>query len=374
VKLRSPILRFAVGLAVLLTGTIAVIQVFVVAMGVRIVPHVTAPYTVAADFPDALGVRVGQQVLENGAVVGQVSGVDVQGRHAHVDMEFDGGRAPIHDSSSAQIIPTSQVGHPVIELDDPGYGNDLPSGRTLPLSRNHVPVYIDDIISGLNGDDRSGLRTVLRELGAAVDGRGEDIRAVTADTRAFLDGLTPISARLSDDSDHIAGILDHSHAVIGQLASSNLDGLIGDLGRLGATVSAQNPRLGSTLSAATTDLDTVNRMLQGNEANALHVLSSLPPVISAVDRTVTDFMPLLTTTLVPGEADIVQLIVELRQSFARVGSDGLNFLKVALAGNTIRSVLGGPGHGPRGYGSTPGAATASSPPPPDTLMSVLFGG
>lgn len=372
--LRSPIFRFMTGLAVMLTGTIAVTQVFVVAMGVRIVPHLTAPYTVAADFPDALGVRVGQQVLQNGAVVGQVTGVDVRDRHAHVEMEFDGGKAPIHDTASAQIIPTSQVGHPVVELDDPGYGNDLPTGHTLSLSRNHVPVYVDDIISGLNGDDRSGLQTIVRELGAAVDGRAEDIRAVTADTRAFLQGLAPISARLSDDSGHIAGILDHSHAVIGQLAGANLDGLIGDLGRLGATVAAQDPRLGSTLSATNTDLTTVNRMLQGNEANALQALSSLPPATSAVDRTVTDFMPLLTSALVPDEADIVQLIGELQQSFARVGSDGLNFLKVAVGGNTIRSFLGGPGHGPGGYGSTSGNAPSSSPPPPDSLMSVLFGG
>ena len=366
--LRSPIFRFVAGLAVLVTGTVAVTQVFVVAMGVRIVPHVTAPYTVSADFPDALGVRVGQQVLQNGAVVGQVSGVDVQGRHAHVEMEFDGGRAPIHESTSAQIVPTSQVGHPVIELDDPGYGKNLPSGHTLPLARNHIPVYVDDIISGLNGDDRSGLQTILRELGAAVDGRAEDIRAVTADTRSFLDGLAPISGHLSSDSGHIAGILDHSHAVIGQLATSNVDGLLGDLGRLGVTVSAQNPRLGSTLSAANADLDTVDRMLQGNEANALQALSSLPPVISGMERAVTDFMPLLTNALVPDEADIVQLIIELRQSVARVGSDGLNFVKVAVAGNNIRSFLGGPGHGPQGYGSPP------SPPQPDNLMSVLFGG
>jgi virulence factor Mce-like protein len=369
------VLTFVAGVGVLVFGTIAVIQVFVVAMGARIVPHITAPYTVGADFPDALGIRVGQQVLENGGVVGQVSGVEVRDRHAHVDMEFDSGKGPIHDTSSAQIFPTSQVGHPVVELDDPGYGNELPSHRTLPLSRNHIPVYIDDVVSALNGDDRSGLQTVLRELGAAVDGRGQDIRTVTADTRDFLAGLTPISQQLSADIDHIGGILDHSHAVMGQLARSNIDSLIGDLGRLGATVAAQNPRLSSTLNAANADLGTVNQMLKGNEGNALHALSSLPPAINAVDKTVTDFMPLLVNALVPDEADIVQLIIELQQSFARVGSDGQNFLKVAVGANNIRSLLGGAGHGPGGFGSSPNLfGGGPSPSTPDSLLSILFGG
>jgi ABC-type transporter Mla subunit MlaD len=182
------------GLAVFVVAVVAITEVFVAALGLHIVPPIRAPYKIAADFPDALGVRVGQQVMENGAVVGQVSGVDVQDRHAHVEMEFDGGRGPIHDTSSAQILPTSQVGHPVIEIDDPGYGNDLLSNRTMPLTRNHVPVYIDDVVSALNGDDRAGLQTILRELGTGVKGRGEDVRAVAADTRAFLAALTPISS------------------------------------------------------------------------------------------------------------------------------------------------------------------------------------
>ncbi|HEY2705925.1 MAG TPA: MlaD family protein [Candidatus Dormibacteraeota bacterium] len=362
------------GLGVFVVAVIAITEVFVAALGLHVVPPIRAPYKISADFPDALGVRVGQQVMENGAVVGQVSGVEVQDRHAHVDMEFDSGRGPIHDTASAQILPTSQVGHPVIEIDDPGYGNDLLSDRTLPLARNHIPVYVDDVVSALNGDDRTGLQTIMRELGTASTGRGQDIRAVASDTRAFLAALTPISQQLSTDSAHIAGILDHSHAVMGQLAQSNMDALVGELGRLGGTVAAQEPHLGGTLRAASADLATVRDMLQGNEDSALRALTGLPPAIAAVERTVADFTPLLERALVPNQADIVQLITELQQSFARTGSDGQNFLKVAVAGNNIRSFLGGTGHGPGGFGSGSGAAAPAPPASPDTLLSILFGG
>jgi phospholipid/cholesterol/gamma-HCH transport system substrate-binding protein len=363
----------AAGAVFIVIAGVFLVQVFIAALGMRVVPPLQAPYRLSADFPDAAGVRVGQQVLVNGAVVGQVQGVDVQDGHAHVRMEFDSGRGPVHRGVTATITPTSAVGHPVVAITDPGMGPLLASDGNVGLASTSSPVYVDDIVSSMTADPRAGFQTIMRQLGTSVDGRGQDLRAVTADTRAFLAGLIPISRQLSADSARMASILDHSHAVMGQLARSHLDALIGDAGRFGSVVSAQSAHLGPTLDSAIADLTTLNQSFAGNEPSALASLSALPPALSQLDQTLTDFRPFFERGLLPAQADIVQLIAELRDAFGRTTPNGLDYWKVQL-GLGERSLLGGRtgAEGPGASSPLPGGG--GGPSRPDTLFSVLFGG
>jgi phospholipid/cholesterol/gamma-HCH transport system substrate-binding protein len=359
------------GAIFLLIASIFLVQVFIAALGKRVVPPIHAPYKLSADFTDALGVRVGQQVLVNGAVVGQVQGVDLRDGHAHVRMEFDGDKGPVHQGISLHITPTSSVGHPVVAITDPGYGPLLAGDSNIGLAHTSSAVFIDDIVSAMTADPRAGFQTIMRELGRSVDGRGEDIRAVTADTRAFLDGMIPISRQLSTDAATMQSILDHSHAVMGQLADSNIDALLNDAGRFGATVSAQSAHLGPTLDSTIADLTTLTQSFAGNEPAAMASLSSLPPALSQLDKTLTDFRPLFEKGFLPAQADIDQLIVELRDSFGRVTKDGLQYWKVQF-GLGERSLLGGP-QGAEGPGASSPFSGGGGPSRPDTLFSVLFG-
>jgi ABC-type transporter Mla subunit MlaD len=171
----------------------------------------------------------------------------------------------------------------------------------------------------------------------------------------------------------MAAILDHSHAVMGQLADSHIDALIGDAGRFGSVVAAQSAHLGPTLDSAIADLTTLNQSFAGNEPSAMASLSKLPPALSQLNRTLTDFRPLFEKGILPAQADIDQLIVELRDSFARTTAGGLEYWKVQFALGE-RTLLGGPtgAEGP-GVGS-PLSSGGGGPSHPDTLFSVLFGG
>ena len=101
------------GAVMLVVGGVFLVQVFVVALGASVVPSLRPVYRLSADVPDAAGLRVGQQVLVDGAVVGQVRSVGLRDGHARIDMEFDEGRGPVHRDVTAAITPTSAVGHPV---------------------------------------------------------------------------------------------------------------------------------------------------------------------------------------------------------------------------------------------------------------------
>jgi ABC-type transporter Mla subunit MlaD len=259
-----------------------------------------------------------------------------------------------------------------VEIDDPGTGALLASESTIGLARTSSPVYIDDIVSAMTADPRIGFQTIMRELGKAVDGHAQDLAQVTTDTRSFLAGLTPISRRLSDDSAKMQAILDHSHAVVGQLAASNIDALIGDAGRFGSTVAAQSSTIGPTLDSAIADLTTVNQSFAGNEPNAMASLSELPPALSQLNRTLSDFRPLFEQGILPAQADIDTLIVELRDSFGRTTATGLEYWKVQFAAGE-KSLLGGP-TGAEGPGGSAPFAGGGGPSHPDTLFSVLFGG
>jgi phospholipid/cholesterol/gamma-HCH transport system substrate-binding protein len=362
------------GAVLLLIGGVLLVQVFVVALGASVVPSLRPVYRLSADFPDAGGLRVGQQVLVDGAVVGQVRSVGLRDGHAHVDMEFDECQGPVHRDVTAAITPTSAVGHPVVDLRDPGTGPLLPSGGGISLARTVSPVSLDDVVSALTADPRTGLRTVIRELGGSVDGRGADLQAVTAGTQAMLAGLLPVSRQLSADQDRIAAILDHSHAVVGQLAGSRLDALIGDAGRVGDEISVQEPRLEPTLDAAIADLDAADQTFSGNEASALAALDRLPPALTELERTLTDVHPPVEDAVLPEQADILQLIVELRDAFGRTTADGLAYWKVQL-GLGQRSLLGGPvgAEAPGGAEPPGGARAGGTAPAGDSLLSVLLG-
>jgi len=362
----------AAGAIFVVIAGVFLVQVFIAAVGKRIVPPLHAPYRMSAAFTDALGLRVGQQVTLNGAVVGQLEGVEIQGDHALVHMEFDPDRGPVHQAATVTITPTSSVGHPVVAITDPGLGPVLPSDGTIGLSQTSTPVYVDDIVSSMTADPRAGFQTVMRQLGAGVDGRGRDLRSVTADTRAFLAGLIPISSQLSADATRMQSILDHSHAIVGQLADSRIDALIGDAGRFGSVVSAQSQHLGPMLDSAIADLTTLNQSFAGNEPAALASLTKFTPALSQLNQTLADFRPFFETALLPAQGDIDQLIVELRDSFGRTTADGLQYWKVQYAQGE-RSLLGGP-TGAEGPDASAPLSSPAKPSPPDTLFSVLFGG
>jgi hypothetical protein len=103
-------------------------------------------------------------------------------------------------------------------------------------------------------------------------------------------------------------------------------------------------------------------------------LTKLPPSLNQLNRTLTDFRPLFENAILPDQADIDQLIIELKDAFGRSTPSGLQYWKVQL-GEGARSLLGGPaGAEAPGGGASPVAGGGGARPAAENLFSVLFGG
>ena len=100
---------------------------------------------VDAIFSNASGLIPGQNVEIAGAVVGEVSGIELTPRHhARVEMNLQTGFAPFRSDATCEIKPQSLIGEKFVEC-DPGSPDAKELGTvdgapTVPLQHTHAPV------------------------------------------------------------------------------------------------------------------------------------------------------------------------------------------------------------------------------------------
>src|SRR5688572_8402696 len=108
--------------------------------------------TATAVFPDASGILEDFSASMNGVVIGQVTGVELEGDAARVTVSLGpGGELP--GDVQASIVRASAVGEQRIEF-TPMRGGDeppLPDGAEVPVIADSEPPQISRVIDTMNG-------------------------------------------------------------------------------------------------------------------------------------------------------------------------------------------------------------------------------
>ncbi|MFF5920117.1 MCE family protein [Streptomyces flavochromogenes] len=176
------------------------------------------PYTVTAELDDVLSLVPQSAVKVNDVAVGRVTAIELGADNwsARVTLKINGDvRLPA--DAGARLEQSSLLGEKYIQLVAPPKddGERLADGGVIPLARTSRNTEVEEVFGALslllNGGGVNQLKTITRELNAALGGREPEVRAMLrrvntlvttldahrGDITRALDGLNRLSATLA---------------------------------------------------------------------------------------------------------------------------------------------------------------------------------
>ena len=226
---RSPVFIGIIGIIAVTAGTIG-------AFYIEKIPQVKQAYEIKAEFADAAGLIVENQVRVAGIKAGTVSSVELAGDKVLVTMEVEND-IDIPDDAGAEIKLATLLGTKFVEIDGKGGGPYLEEGDLIPLERTAVPYEIfqaanegTEVLEDLDGEALNDLlveltkltRITKEEVGTALAGLndlGGQLNSREDDLKSLLAGSKDLTKLLSDEGDDLVRLIDASNGVLGSLAS-----------------------------------------------------------------------------------------------------------------------------------------------------------
>ncbi|WP_369148885.1 MCE family protein [Streptomyces sp. R44] len=184
--------------------------------GADLGPH---PYTVTAELDDVLSLVPQSAVKVDDVAVGRVTAIELGGTgtwSARVTLKINGDvRLPA--DAGARLEQSSLLGEKYIQLVAPrkDTGPHLTDGSVIPLARTSRNTEVEEVFGALslllNGGGVNQLKTITRELDAALGGREPEVRSMLnrvntlvtnldahrGDITRALDGVNRLSATLA---------------------------------------------------------------------------------------------------------------------------------------------------------------------------------
>ena len=149
------------------------------------------PYTIKAEFRDALDLVPQSGVRVDDVSVGKVTDIELKGWHALVTMQVNG---DIHlpDDAEATIRQTSLLGEKFVSIATPKGGGTgrLSSGDLIPLERSGRNPELEEILSAaallFNGGGLEKTNTIVRELNKALEGNEPQVKQLLKSSETFI--------------------------------------------------------------------------------------------------------------------------------------------------------------------------------------------
>ncbi len=248
------------------------------------IPALKQAYEVQAEFSDAAGLQVENQVRVAGIKVGTVSGVELEDDHVLVTMEIENGMEVPHNAF-ANIKLATLLGTKFVDLEAKGGEPFLEDGDVIPAERTTVPYEIYQAANQGTGVleelDGVALNEALRQLtkltaaaedevGVALEGLNElgtGLNQKDEELRSLLSGSRELTALLADEGDHLVRLIDASNDVLGSLAR-------------------KREEIQSLLSVTKEMAGTVTEVLRENRGNLDSILTDLHNALVVLERNV----------------------------------------------------------------------------------------
>ncbi|WP_239569230.1 MCE family protein [Streptomyces sp. G44] len=277
------------------------------------------PYTVTAEFDDALSLVPHAAVKVNDVAVGRVTAIRLDGDawSARVTMEINGDVRLPRDAG-ARLEQSSLLGEKYVQLVAPATPSAaspasssatgrLGDGGVIPLARTGRNTEVEEVFGALslllNGGGVNQLKTITRELDKALGGREPEVRSMLKRVEELVGNL----------DDHRGDITDA------------LDGV----NRLATTLAGRKDDVRTVLTGLSPGLDTLHEQ-RGSLLTMLRSLDTLSGVaVSTVEASKDDMV-----------ADLKAIAPTLK-ALADAGSDLPDSLQVLLTYPFTDEVLNG---------------------------------
>ena len=228
-------------------------------------PSFGETYELETTVPSASLMTPGARVTVAGAEVGSVKKVeraDEIGSGAKLTLEITDDRVtPVPRDSRVQIRTRSQVGENYVSI---AIGRDrqtVPSGGSLGLEQADELVDVDQILSVLRGKTRERTRTLLREFGGALTGRGDELNSTIRGSAGVIHYGTEMMDVLYTRRRTVASLVDQLGRVMAALGDRGA--AIDTIATQGVTslraIGDRDAALAETLRELPSTLDQVRR-------------------------------------------------------------------------------------------------------------------
>lgn len=205
---------------VAIVGTILIATALLVSTNLDKLPFLNSTKSYTAHFPNAEGLREGDDVRVEGISVGSIDSIKVDG--AHVDVGFTiKSDVTLGRDSRASIEVATVLGNLFLQIESAGPGS-LPDGATLAKSGT-VPY---SLLEALNAFGNFSRRTQIGTLRKSLDTLSTTINAVAPpDVKAALHGLSDVATTIASKQQDISSILRSANTVVSTL-NQNSDALV----------------------------------------------------------------------------------------------------------------------------------------------------
>ncbi|MEU0444926.1 MCE family protein [Streptomyces tendae] len=217
------------------------------------------PYTVTAELQDVLSLVPHAAVRVNDVAVGRITGIELgeDDWSARVTMEING-EVRLPADATARLEQSSLLGEKYVQLVAPAKETGtgwLTDGSVIPLARTSRNTEVEEVFGALslllNGGGVNQLKTITRELNAALGGREPEVRSM----------LKRVNTLVGDLDEHRGDITDALDAV----------------NRLSSTLATRKDDVGTVLTALSPGLKTLEEQ-RGSLLTMLRSLDTLSGV------------------------------------------------------------------------------------------------
>jgi virulence factor Mce-like protein len=200
--------KVLIGAVTVLILLVAVVIAFNANAGLPFVPV----RTLHIDLLDGSDLVTGNDVLENGSRIGQVSSMrpirlanGMPAAQVTVALSTTNGRLPI--DSTAEVLSRSALGLKYLNLVPGTAQRVFANGATMPLSQTTNPVRFDQLLSQYNPPTRAAVQQNLLASGHLLAGRGSALNDTLAALPRLLAYLRPVARYLAAPATRLTGFL-----------------------------------------------------------------------------------------------------------------------------------------------------------------------
>lgn len=289
-------------LPIAIIGVLTSAIIFVLIFNAAKVPFIGGGNVYAANFAEASGLKVGNEVRVAGVRVGEVTDVTLDGTQVRVSFRVKD--AWIGDQSTADIKIKTLLGQKYLAVDPLG-DEALDPDDAIPLARTTTPLDVTDAFSDLSSTvDQVDTQQLAQSFRVISDTFAD----TPASVRGTIDGLSRLSQTISSRDDELAELLANTSELSGTLADrrDEIGLLINDGNSLLEELSARRQAIRQMLigtrelseqldglvddnqqqlQPALDDLDRVTEILKRNQDNLRESLELLAPYYRLVTST-----------------------------------------------------------------------------------------
>jgi virulence factor Mce-like protein len=255
-------------------------------------------YRLTAVFSDALNLPDKAHVKLDGVDVGVVEDISAKEFTARVTMAVQQ-KVVLPKGTTAELRQATPLGDVFVALHVPKQAAEpLRQGDTIPISATSAAASVEDTLAALsalvNGGGLGQLKTIIREVNTALDGRG-------AQTAHLINELTTTLSALNQRTNDIDRILTSAVSLTdtAKQRQGTIDAAFAELAPAIKVLSGQTDRLTKVLTEVSQVSDLGNKVINQTEPQIRSLLRDLGPVLDGFNG--------LRSSLGPTLANMIQV-------------------------------------------------------------------